>query len=63
MTVVPKDTVPSEDAIIRLRAKLEDDRHTLMEEGGQRFLVHRVKGETIDLLRSLERLSEYLERA
>ncbi len=63
MTVVPKDTVPSEDAIIRLRAKLDDDHHTLMEEGGQRFLAHRVKGETIDLLRSLERLSEHLDKA
>jgi len=63
MSVAPKDTVPSEDAIIRLRAKLEDDRHTIVEEGGQMFLAHRVKGEAIDLLRSLERMSEHLDRA
>jgi hypothetical protein len=58
MTVIPKDGAPSEDIIIRLRARLDDDAHTLMEEGGSRFLAYRVKGETIDLLRSLEHLSE-----
>jgi hypothetical protein len=62
MNVVTKGASPSEDAITRLRAKLEDGAHTVFEEGPNRFLACRVKGEKIEMLTELERLSEYIDR-
>ncbi|MGA1821364.1 MAG: hypothetical protein ACMUIG_02415 [Thermoplasmatota archaeon] len=49
-----------EDHIIRLRAKMEDNTYEKLELEGGVFIVFRVPGENIDLLRSLEYLSEFL---
>ena len=61
MTGLPKDDFPSEDIVFRLRAKMEDHSYTVMTEGTRKLLAFRVPGEKIDLLRSLEYLSEFLE--
>lgn len=53
---------PSEDTLFRLRAKMEDYSYTVMNEGDRRLLAFRVPGEKIDLLRSLEYLSEFLDQ-
>ena len=62
MTIAKKDAIPTDDMVIKLRAKLDDDAHTIMEEGGTRFLVCRVRGEKIDMLRALEHLSEFVNK-
>lgn len=49
-----------EDEIIRLRAKMEDHTYEVVEAGGNRVIAFRVPGEEIDLLESLEYLSEFL---
>lgn len=51
---------PSEDLLFRLRAKMEDNAYQILEDGGSKLLAFRVPGENIDLLRSLEYLSEFL---
>lgn len=55
-----ENVVPSEDLLFRLRAKMEDNAYQLMDDGGKKLLAFRVPGESIDLLRSLEYLSEFL---
>ncbi len=52
---------PPEDIVFRLRAKMDDNSYTSIEEGGRKLLVFRVQGEKIDLLNSLEYLSEFLD--
>lgn len=61
MSGQPVETFPSEDMVFRLRAKMEDYSYTRMVEDGRGLLAFRVPGEKIDLLRSLEYLSEFLE--
>ncbi|MBN1389827.1 MAG: hypothetical protein JXA22_04190 [Candidatus Thermoplasmatota archaeon] len=61
MTELSSDVFPPDDVVFRLRAKMEDYSYTITSEGGVRFLAFRVPGENIDLLRSLEYLSEFLE--
>ena len=52
--------VPSPETVFKLRAKMEDNTYTLLEEKGERVLAFRVPGDEIDLLRSLEYLAEFL---
>jgi len=49
-----------EDMIIRLRAKMEDNTYEIVEHVDGEIIAFRVPGEDIDLLRSLEYLSEFL---
>ena len=49
-----------EEVIFRLRAKMEDNTYTSFIESGKGFLAFRVSGEKIDLLSSLEYMSEFL---
>ncbi|MEA3558475.1 MAG: hypothetical protein U9R75_04400 [Candidatus Thermoplasmatota archaeon] len=51
---------PPEDVIFRLRAKMDDNSYTAFMDGGRSLIAFRVEGEKIDLLRSLEYLSEFL---
>lgn len=60
MTDGPDVPQIQEDHIIRLRAKMEDNTYEKLELEGGTFLVFRVPGENIDLLKSLEYLSEFL---
>ncbi|MBN1540244.1 MAG: hypothetical protein JW939_08885, partial [Candidatus Thermoplasmatota archaeon] len=62
MTEPSTDIFPSEDIVFRLRAKMEDNSYTIVSEGDRRLLAFRVPGEKIDLLRSLEYLSEFLDQ-
>jgi len=57
----PVEPFPQEDMVFRLRAKMEDHSYTHVKEGGQGLLAFRVPGDSIDLLRSLEYLSEFLD--
>ncbi|MDG6224526.1 MAG: hypothetical protein QCI82_03335 [Candidatus Thermoplasmatota archaeon] len=50
----------SEDIVIRLRAKMEDQSFKRIDEKGSSHVVLRVPGESIDLLRSLEYLAEFV---
>lgn len=61
MTMQPVEQFPPEDTVFRLRAKMEDYAYTRMVEGGRGLLAFRVPGEKIDLLSSLEYLSEFLD--
>lgn len=62
MTEPSTDVFPSEDMVFRLRAKMEDHSYTIVSEGEHQLLAFRVPGEKIDLLRSLEYLSEFLDQ-
>jgi len=61
MAPISHNDFPSEDTIFRLRAKMEDYSYTVMSEGERKLLAFRVPGEKIDLLKSLEYLSEFLD--
>jgi len=54
------DNTLSEGTVFRLRAKMEDHAYQKLDEGGKRTLAFRVPGEKVELLRSLEYLSEFL---
>jgi hypothetical protein len=61
MSGQPVESFPSEDTVFRLRAKMEDYSYTRLVENERGLLAFRVPGEKIELLRSLEYLSEFLE--
>jgi hypothetical protein len=50
----------SEDTVLRLRAKMEDLSYRRFDEMGSSHIAFRIPGEKIDLLNSLEYLSEFL---
>ncbi len=50
----------SEEMIFRLRAKMDDNAYSRVEEGNTTAIAFRVPGEGVDMLRSLEYLSEFL---
>jgi hypothetical protein len=50
----------SEETVLRMRAKMEDLTYQRFEEQGSPHLAFRMPGEKIDILQSLEYLSEFL---
>jgi hypothetical protein len=50
----------SEDIVFRLRAKMEDNTYQIVKDGDREVLAFRVGGEEVDLLSSLEYMSEFL---
>jgi len=60
MQPTPETFRPAEDTIFRLRAKLDDNAYQILRDGDVLFLAFRIPGEEVDLLPSLEYLSEFL---
>ena len=61
MTLNGSSRPPSEDMIFRLRAKMDDNSYQVLTDGDRKILAYRVEGEEIELLRSMEFLSEFLQ--
>ncbi len=60
MTVQVEPGSISQEMIFRLRAKMDDYAYSRIEEGNTTAIAFRVPGEGIDMLNSLEYLSEFL---
>ena len=60
MTVQVEQASISQEMIFRLRAKMDDHAYSRIEEGGTTAIAFRVPGEEVDMLNSLEYLSEFL---
>lgn len=61
MTLNESSRPPPEDLVFRLRAKMDDNSYQILGDGDRKILAYRVGGEDIDLLRSMEFLSEFLQ--